>query len=213
VIGGTDGTGGENTGLGRDLVNQEALDAQIARRDHFAAKFGEAWANRMFSGRNLVLFPNFAIVDLIMGITLRTYYPVSPDYMEVTAWSLQPSDDVPELQNMRQENFLTFWGPAGLATPDDIEALERCQQGFAAHEHAPWNDISRGMVRESPVFSDELQMRAFWREWDRRMTGTVHPLELPITERAGRVDLPYEGRSLGIRPEHAQPDATAEVTP
>ena len=89
------------------------------------------------------IFPNLAIVDLIMGITIRTYYPIAPDYMEITAWSLQPSDDEPELRDMRQENFLTFWGPAGLATPDDIEALERCQQGLrrlrvrAVERHLP----------------------------------------------------------------------------
>jgi benzoate/toluate 1,2-dioxygenase alpha subunit len=195
VLGGADGTGGRNTGLGRDLPTEEALAAQIARRDHFAEKYGEDWANRMFSGRNVVIFPNLAIVDLIMGITIRTYYPVAPDYMEVTAWSLQPSDDIPELQQMRQENFLTFWGPAGLATPDDIEALERCQLGFAAHRFAPWSDISRGMVRDRPNFADELQMRVFWREWDRRMTGTEHPVEVPRAPRAGRVGWPYPRRA------------------
>ena len=70
---------------------------------------------------------------------------------------------------------------------DDIEALERCQQGFAARDAAPWNDISRGMVRANPLTTDELQMRTFWREWDRRMTGTVHPSEVPVSPRAGRV--------------------------
>ena len=191
VIGGSDGSGGRNTGLGRDLPSDAVLQKQIARRNHFAELYGEAWTDRMFSSRNIVIFPNLAIVDLIMGITIRTYYPISPDYMEVTAWSLQPSDDEPELRDMRQENFLTFWGPAGLATPDDIEALERCQKGFAAYEHAPWNDISRGMVREHPNFADELQMRTFWREWDRRMTGTMHLSEVPRYERAGRVGWPY----------------------
>ncbi len=189
VIGGADGTGGQNTGLGRDLQG-EALDRQLARRARFVAKFGADWTNRMFSGRNLVIFPNLALVDLIMGITVRTYYPVEPGYMEVTAWSLQPSDDEPALRQMRQENFLTFWGPAGLATPDDIEALERCQRGFAAHQVAPWNDISRGMSTESKPFTDELQMRTFWREWDRRMTGTVHPPEVQPTGRSGRVGWP-----------------------
>jgi benzoate/toluate 1,2-dioxygenase alpha subunit len=148
----------------------------------------------MFSSRNLVVFPNLAIVDLIMGITIRTYYPVAPGFMEVSAWSLQPSDDDPDLRDMRQENFLTFWGPAGLATPDDIEALERCQLGFAAWEFAPWSDISRGMVRSQPNFADELQMRTFWREWDRRMTGTAHPREIALTPRGGRVDWPYPAR-------------------
>jgi hypothetical protein len=34
-------------------------------------------------------------------------------------------------------------------------------------------------------------MRTFWREWDRRMTGTVHLPEVPLYERAGRVGWPY----------------------
>lgn len=191
VIGGTDGSGGQNTGLGRDLPTEAARLAQTARRNHFAEKYGDDWADRMFASRNLVVFPNLAIIDLIMGITIRTFYPVSPDYMEVTAWSLQPSDDEPVLRQMRQENFLTFWGPAGLATPDDIEALERCQRAFAAYRHAPWNDISRGMVSENPTAMDELQMRCFWREWDRIMTGTVHPDEAPVVPRSGRVAWPY----------------------
>jgi p-cumate 2,3-dioxygenase subunit alpha len=191
VIGGADGTGGRNSGLGRDLSG-EALVRQVARRNRFAELYGEDWANRMFSGRNLVIFPNLAVVDLIMGITLRTYYPISPGYMEVTAWSLQPKDDDPELRRMRQENFLTFWGPAGLATPDDIEALERCQRGFSAYQMAPWNDISRGMGSERKIFTDELQMRTFWREWDRRMTGTVHPLEVPQLGKRGRVGWPAQ---------------------
>jgi p-cumate 2,3-dioxygenase subunit alpha len=189
VIGGADGTGGRNAGLGRDL-HGAALAKQVERRNNFADLYGEDWANRMFSGRNLVIFPNLAVVDLIMGITLRTYYPISPDYMEVTAWSLQPSDDDPDLRRMRQENFLTFWGPAGLATPDDIEALERCQRGFAAQLVAPWNDISRGMSTERKPFTDELQIRTFWREWDRRMTGKVHPPEVSVTGRQGRVGWP-----------------------
>ncbi len=191
VIGGADATGGRNAGLGRDLSGA-ALDSQVARRNRFAELYGADWANRMFSGRNLVIFPNLAVVDLIMGITLRTYYPIAPGYMEVTAWSLQPKDDDPALRKMRQENFLTFWGPAGLATPDDIEALERCQRGFAAHDVAPWNDISRGMGSERKIFTDELQMRTFWREWDRRMTGTEHPLEVPQLGKRGRVGWPEQ---------------------
>ncbi|MFV0260223.1 MAG: aromatic ring-hydroxylating oxygenase subunit alpha [Acidimicrobiales bacterium] len=206
VIGGADGTGGRNTGLGRDLPSEEALANQVARRDRFAARYGNDWADRMFASRNLVVFPNLAVIDLIMGITIRTFYPISPDYMEVTAWSLQPSDDDPVLREMRQENFLTFWGPAGLATPDDIEALERCQRGFIAHDLAPWNDISRGMVRDQPIFTDELQMRCFWREWDRLMTGTVHPDEAPVVPRAGRVGWPYPPR-----PEPAPGATRAEV--
>jgi p-cumate 2,3-dioxygenase subunit alpha len=194
AVGGTDGSGGRGSGLGRDL-SEAALVKQIGRRDRFAELYGDEWANRMFASRNVVIFPNLAVIDLVMGITIRTYYPISPGYMEVTAWSLQPIDDDPELKQMRQENFLTFWGPAGLATPDDIEALERCQRGFRAYDVAPWSDVSRGMAGGSPTTLDELQMRTFWREWDRRMTGTRHEPEVPVNQRAGRVAWPYESRT------------------
>ncbi len=197
VVGAPDRSRGENFPLGRDFSSDAARAAQAERYAHFAQQYGDEWAARMFGSRNVVIFPNLAIVDLGMGITIRTYYPERADYMEVTAWSIAPGDDDPELARMRRENFLTFWGPAGLATPDDVEALERCQAGFVAYDAAPWNDISRGMVRANPLTTDELQMRTFWREWDRRMTGTVHPPEVPVAPRAGRVALPYETRALG----------------
>jgi hypothetical protein len=64
-------------------------------------------------------------------------------------------------------------GPGGFATPDDVEALEACQAGFRAAGGVPWSDISRGMHREhrgqACGISDELQMRVFWRQWERRM--------------------------------------------
>jgi len=53
------------------------------------------------------------------------------------------------------------------ATPDDLEALESCQQGFTSGG-VEWNDISRGMDR-APQANDEAQMRAFWRQWQRQM--------------------------------------------
>ena len=67
-------------------------------------------------------------------------------------------------------NFLEFIGPGGFATPDDVEALENCQRGFQSAANVPWNDISKGIKAKTPSFDDELQMRAFWREWNRRIT-------------------------------------------
>jgi len=34
-----------------------------------------------------------------------------------------------------------------------------------------WSDISRGMHRAQPLIDDELQMRAFWRQWQALMLG------------------------------------------
>ena len=41
------------------------------------------------------------------------------------------SQDIYDLELRRRlDSFLAFLGPGGFATPDDIEALESCQQGF-----------------------------------------------------------------------------------
>jgi p-cumate 2,3-dioxygenase subunit alpha len=118
--------------------------------------------------RNLLIFPNLVIND-IMAITIRTFFPISPDYMEVDAWALSPMNERPEDLALRLDNFLTFLGPGGFATPDDVEALESCQRGFANPE-VEWSDISRGMKRNEPEVSDELQMRTFWRRWHELIT-------------------------------------------
>ena len=138
-------------------------------RRQFDERFGPERARRICeTSRNLGIFPNLVIND-IMAITVRTFYPVSPDYMEVNAWALAPADESAEDSALRLDNFLTFLGPGGFATPDDVDMLESCQRGFANHE-VGWSDISRGMKREHPSITDELQMRAFWRRWNQLMT-------------------------------------------
>jgi p-cumate 2,3-dioxygenase alpha subunit len=118
----------------------------------------------------LLIFPNLIIND-IMAITVRTFFPVAPDYLEINAWALAPKDESAEHRVLRLDNFLTFLGPGGFATPDDVEALESCQRGFANREVA-WSDISRGMQLAQPLVDDELQMRAFWRQWHALMLGS-----------------------------------------
>jgi p-cumate 2,3-dioxygenase alpha subunit len=106
-------------------------------------------------------------VNDIMAVTVRTFMPTSPGRMDVTAWEMAPHGELPQLRQRRLDSFLTFLGPAGFATPDDVEALESCQQGFNSGG-VEWNDISRGMARE-PHGDDEAQMRTFWRRWAEQM--------------------------------------------
>lgn len=134
-------------------------------------RFGAEWAYRITqTSRNLLIFPNLIIND-IMAITIRTFFPLSPEYMEVSAWALAPQEESAENRALRLDHFLTFLGPGGYATPDDVEMLELCQKGFANRE-VKWSDISRGMNRPQPTTTDELQMRAFWRQWQELLTGT-----------------------------------------
>ena len=115
---------------------------------------------------NMLIFPNLAVLN-IMAVTVRTFYPVTPDYFEVRAWTLAPREEAEALKDRRLRNFLEFLGPGGFATPDDVEMLELCQQGYQCQIGAPWNDLSRGMSHEDEhaAKQDELQMRTFWRQW------------------------------------------------
>ena len=100
-----------------------------------------------------------------MALTFRTFFPKQPDYMEVTAWAVGPSEEAGWLRQNRLNSFLEFLGPGGFATPDDVEMLESCQRGYANVREAGWNDVSRGMKKAEPATVDEHQIRVFWRRW------------------------------------------------
>ena len=148
----------------------EAAKAEIADiRAELISRVGPERADRIARmGRNTAIFPNLIIND-IMAITIRTFYPLEPSLMNVSAWALGVRGESRGFRKRRLDNFLEFLGPGGFATPDDLEALEAAQRGYAAHREAQWNDISRGMTRGTFVTTDEEQMRCFWREWNRRM--------------------------------------------
>ena len=158
---------------GRPVAKWEPLFGEEARTEierlqaDLVARHGEKRAHAMTEvNRNLLIYPNLIIND-IMAVTVRTLYPSAPDAVDVTAWALAPTDEPAPLRHRRLDSFLTFLGPGGFATPDDLEALESCQQGFTSGG-VEWNDISRGMGRV-PMANDEEQMRAFWRRWQHQM--------------------------------------------
>ncbi len=147
-------------------------------RERLVERFGEERAFRMAdNNRYLLIYPNLFIHDFVYT-TIRVYWPTSPERSEVTGWSLVPSELSSSLLARRLDNMLTFAGPGGFANPDDVEAIESCQAGFQAGG-VEWSDISRGMHRQA-LSSDELQMRAFWRQWH------GHMMELDKVETADR---------------------------
>ena len=83
----------------------------------------------------------------------------------------RPQEEDQAMHAVRLDNFLTFLGPGGLATPDDVEVLESCQVGYqnAWEVGAEWNDISKGMGSPEPQYDDELQMRVFWTRWNQML--------------------------------------------
>ena len=134
--------------LGRSVSGAQGERAAAAFRSRLEAAYNPAWVERMYGIRNLVIYPNLVLIDLVGGIIIRTFYPAAVDQVRVTAWELAPRGEDPVLRASRLDNFLTFWGPAGLATPDDVEALECIQSGLRVGDGASWSDVSRGMGAE-----------------------------------------------------------------
>tara|TARA_B100000686_G_C16777962_1_gene969831 strand:- start:813 stop:2111 length:1299 start_codon:yes stop_codon:yes gene_type:complete len=155
------------------IYGEGAKPAIEAARKELSARLGEERAERVANtNRNLFIFPNLMINDG-SSVTIRTFWPIAPDQMEVTAWALGPVEESPVMRKVRLDSFLTFYGPGGLATPDDVEALEQVQQGVASTvKEVPWSVMTRGMAKEGEQLnSDELHLRTFWRQWNNLMTG------------------------------------------
>ncbi len=152
------------------LFGEETREPIERARARLVEKFGEERARRMAdTSRNLLVYPNLLILDFV-AITIRYIEPLTPGAMDVTTWHLVPREESGALLAARLDSYLTFFGPGGFATPDDVEALESCQEGFRASGNE-WSDLSRGMFNPAPGTSDELQMRGFWRQWHANMQG------------------------------------------
>lgn len=150
---------------------EEGAAETVAIRQSLEARFGRERADRIaYNNFNMVIFPNL-VINNIMAITLRTFFPENPGRQHVKAWTLAPVGESASMRERRLYNFLEFLGPGGFATPDDCEALRLCQEGYSNLAGAAWNDISKGMGKAPMVSNDEEQMRIFWREWRRRVGG------------------------------------------
>jgi len=156
-------------GVGRPIAlwypffGEDAREEIEAIRRRMLQKYGPERGRRMCeSMRNFLIFPNFTVLDFV-GISLRVMWPIRPDYTEVLQWELVPREEQGDRLQRRLENYLTFQGPGGFGNPDDVEALESCQAGYAAEE-VEWSDLSRGMHRQATSV-DELVPRIFWRQW------------------------------------------------
>ena len=153
------------------IYGEDAKGEIAAIRAELVERLGEARAARVAdTNRNLVIFPNLVINDG-SSVTVRTFFPTAVDHMKVTAWALGPAEESKTARARRLDSFLTFYGPGGFATPDDVEALEAVQAGLATWREVRWSDMSRGMNKDGEQLNtDELHLRTFWRRWNALMT-------------------------------------------
>jgi p-cumate 2,3-dioxygenase alpha subunit len=145
----------------------EGSKAQLeALRERIIAELGDTGYRMAELNRNLFIYPNLFVMDN-NAAALRVIEPTSVDYMDVSQHELAPRIEDPTVRKVRLESYVTFAGPGGLATPDDVEALESCQQG--ARSGVEWSLLSRGYFSDEPPMSGELQMRVFWRRWQQQL--------------------------------------------
>jgi p-cumate 2,3-dioxygenase alpha subunit len=124
----------------------------------------------------MVIFPNLVVND-IMAVTVRTFYPTTAGHMKINSWALAPIGESESSRDRRMSSFVEFLGPAGFATPDDVEMLESAQRAYTAFPEM-FNDCSRGMQSDKPSKTEELQQRTFWRRWRQLMTGSTDASQL-----------------------------------
>jgi phenylpropionate dioxygenase-like ring-hydroxylating dioxygenase large terminal subunit len=167
---------------------EERLRTEAKRAEIFA-RLGEERGRYLTEGFHVLYFsPNLLLFD-IESISIRMLEPVAPDLTEVSAWALAPIDESPEASALRLKTLVSFIGPGGLATPDDLEAQEAIQRGIAAtagdsRPGVDWNDVSRGMAEEAagePLRTiDEAGLRHFWRLWDDAVSGEASRRDHPF---------------------------------
>ena len=161
------------------IYGEEAKPAVEAAKAELVERLGEERAERVANtNRNLFIFPNLMINDG-SSVTVRAFWPEAADRMKVTAWALGPVGESAIMRKVRLDSFLTFYGPGGLATPDDVEALEQVQAGLTSTvKEVPWSVMTRGIAKDGEQLnSDELHLRTFWRRWNTMMTGEAAAIE------------------------------------
>ena len=94
-------------------------------------------------GRNLSVFPNVALMDN-PSTQIRRVRPISPDRTEVTVYCIAHVGEDPVSRAARLRKFEDFYLTAGMATSDDLSALEDTFLGSQSRV-TRWNDFNRGL--------------------------------------------------------------------
>lgn len=107
----------------------------------------------LYRGKNLFIFPNVLIMDNPSS-QIRVIHPVSPGAAEITVRCVAPISESPEARMARMRKFEDFYLTTGMATSDDLAALESTHVGGYGRA-ARWNDLARGMTAQQPGSADK----------------------------------------------------------
>ncbi len=132
-------------------------------------------------GRNLYLFPNVMLMDN-PSTQIRVMKPVSAMRTEVTVYCIAPRGESERARFARLRKFEDFYLTAGMATSDDVAALEHTHAGSFGRA-SRWNEFTRGFehmiqggdedakalgfepVTTSPDWDHETLFHGMYRHW------------------------------------------------
>lgn len=137
------------------------------------SRFADAELDDITARRDTFVFPNLYLFET----HIRVIEPLAVNRTTVKMQFYELQGSPQEVTASRMKSHERFFGPSGLGTPDDIEMFVRNETGIRA---SPDDTVllARGMHRErrgpdGEVVgdgSDEVPLRALYREWDRLMS-------------------------------------------
>ncbi len=110
-------------------------------------------------GRNLFVFPNVLLMDN-PSTQIRVMKPISAQRTEVTVYCIAPRGESERARFARLRKFEDFYLTAGMATSDDIAALEGVQAG-AFGRSARWSEFTRGLTHMIQGADDDARALGF----------------------------------------------------
>ena len=125
----------------RDPLSTSPLSEAEARLEAAHPESRVNWMLRR--GRNLIVYPSLMINDFA-ATQIRIFRPISVDQTEVTIYCLAPSEESREARYARLRKFEDFFMASGMATSDDVTALEATHEGSRGRL-ARWGEFHRGM--------------------------------------------------------------------
>ena len=120
----------------------------------------------------LSIFPNLDLQPVNNTTILEVVHPRGPGRSELEVIVFGVKGESADHRQYRLRRVATFHGAMGKVAADDVDAVERCQRGFAA-EAVRVSDMSRGVLeRDAGTTQDEHGLRGFYATWKHYMSTT-----------------------------------------
>ncbi|MDP6876468.1 MAG: RHO alpha subunit C-terminal catalytic domain-containing protein, partial [Alphaproteobacteria bacterium] len=191
-IAGTVNTGCYDIGNGHNIIWAGRANPAVAPLFEAEARLLQSFSAdkvdwMLRRGRNLFLFPNVQLMDQ-SSTQIRVFRPISPDRTEVRVYCIAPKGESRTARIARLRKFEDFFMVTGMATPDDLAALEDCQIGSHGRQ-ARWNNMDRGLSQvtqgpdedakalgaevaaSAPRWDHETLYHGYFRQWRAMMDG------------------------------------------